>query len=219
MLCFLHKKYKLSSDGKVAILGKVVQCVLLCTLIKNNIKFSSYIRKFRMERLQSHLWGSFRIYEEMRIYLTIMYLRRQLVVYDFATAPFWLSLYIYEENLIFFFISVRVHYSTYGMEFMQFQKSGRCHLSILSLHLSVKDKCGGERAVMLLVLPSILRTAAKCFKVGNSFTDTFLNVLPSNVKSTLIQDRLLSFSYKRSQKNRIYSLFKQNPLSNQNVLF
>ncbi len=31
---------------------------------------------------------------------------------------------------------------------------------------------------MLLVLPSILRTAAKCFKVGNPFTDAFLNVLP-----------------------------------------
>ncbi len=34
------------------------------------------------------------------------YMRRPLVIYDFATAPFWISLYIYEENLIFFFINV-----------------------------------------------------------------------------------------------------------------
>ncbi len=44
-------------------------------------------------------------------------------------------------------------------------------------------------------------------------------VLRSNVKPTFFQDRLLSFSYKRSQKKRIYSFFKQNSLSNQNVLF
>jgi hypothetical protein len=43
-------------------------------------------------------------YEEMRKYLP--YMRRQLVIYDFATAPFKISLYIYEENLIFFFIRV-----------------------------------------------------------------------------------------------------------------
>ncbi len=29
---------------------------LLCTLIKKKIKFSSYIRKFRRDRLQSHIW-------------------------------------------------------------------------------------------------------------------------------------------------------------------
>ncbi len=34
------------------------------------------------------------------------YLRRPFLKYDFATAPFWISLYVYEENLIFFFISV-----------------------------------------------------------------------------------------------------------------
>ncbi len=39
----------------------------------------------------------FLIYEEMRKYL---------VMYDFATAPSWISSYIYEENLVFFFISV-----------------------------------------------------------------------------------------------------------------
>ncbi len=42
-------------------------------LIKKKIKFSSYIRKVRMEQLQSHIsWNkSVLIYEEMRKYLTI----------------------------------------------------------------------------------------------------------------------------------------------------
>jgi hypothetical protein len=43
---------------------------LYCTLIKKKIKFSSYIRKFRMEQLQSHMKG-FLIYEKMFKYLTI----------------------------------------------------------------------------------------------------------------------------------------------------
>ncbi len=43
-------------------------------LIKKKIRFSSYIRNFRMEQLQSHIWGlrqGFLIYEEMGKYLTI----------------------------------------------------------------------------------------------------------------------------------------------------
>jgi hypothetical protein len=44
------------------------------------------IRKFRWERLQSDTRKGFLIYEEMRKFLTIM--RRPLVMYDFATAPF-----------------------------------------------------------------------------------------------------------------------------------
>jgi hypothetical protein len=40
-------------------------------LIKNKIKFSSYIGKFRMEHLQSHMRGRALIYEEMRKYLII----------------------------------------------------------------------------------------------------------------------------------------------------
>jgi hypothetical protein len=44
-------------------------------------------------------------------------------------------------------------------------------------------------------------------------------VCTSDVKQTFFQDRLLSFSYKRPQKNRIYSFLKQNSLSEQNNLF
>ncbi len=38
-------------------------------LIKKKTKFSSCIRKFRWDRLQSHIWKGFLIYEEMRKYL------------------------------------------------------------------------------------------------------------------------------------------------------
>ncbi len=65
------------------------------TLIKKITKFSSYIMKFRMEQLQSHA--------QMRKYFTI---------YEEADSHIWgcnrsiLNFLIYEENLIFFFISV-----------------------------------------------------------------------------------------------------------------
>jgi hypothetical protein len=41
----------------------------------------------------------FLIYEKMRKYLV----RTRLVIYDFATALFWVSLQIYEENFVFLF--------------------------------------------------------------------------------------------------------------------
>ncbi len=37
----------------------------------------------------------FLIYEEMHKYFPIQYMRRPLVIYDFATAPFWISWYIW----------------------------------------------------------------------------------------------------------------------------
>jgi hypothetical protein len=40
-------------------------------LIKKKSKFSSYIRKFRVEQLQSHKRKGFLIYEEMRKYFPI----------------------------------------------------------------------------------------------------------------------------------------------------
>jgi hypothetical protein len=57
---------------------------LKLALIKKKIKFSSYIRKFRIE--QSYMRKGFLIYEEMANILP--YMRRSLVIYDFATAPF-----------------------------------------------------------------------------------------------------------------------------------
>ncbi len=40
-------------------------------LVEKKIKFSPYIRKFRVEQLQSHMTKSFLIYEEMRKYFPI----------------------------------------------------------------------------------------------------------------------------------------------------
>jgi hypothetical protein len=60
-----------------------------CTLIKKKIKFSSYIRKIQSGAVaKSYMRKAFLIYEEMRKYFTIQYVRRPLVIYDFATAPF-----------------------------------------------------------------------------------------------------------------------------------
>jgi hypothetical protein len=58
-------------------------------LIKKKIKFSSYIRKFRVGQLrpQSAKKG-FLIYEEMRKYFPMYCIRRTLFIDDFATAPF-----------------------------------------------------------------------------------------------------------------------------------
>ncbi len=63
------------------------------TLIKKKIKFSSNIRKFRMEQLQSHIWLTASSY--MGKYLRISsYIRSPFLIYDSATAPLWISLYM-----------------------------------------------------------------------------------------------------------------------------
>ncbi len=77
---------------------------LLATLIKKKIKVFSYIRKFRVDQLQNHIYmrKGFPIYEEMRKYFPI---------YEEAVSDILLcncstlNFLIYEENLIFFFIS------------------------------------------------------------------------------------------------------------------
>jgi len=57
-----------------------------------------------MVQLQSHIWLTASSY--MGKYLRISsYFRKPFLTYDLAAAPLWIFL-IYEENLIFFFISV-----------------------------------------------------------------------------------------------------------------
>jgi hypothetical protein len=51
---------------------------------------------------KSYMRKGFLIYEEMRKYFVIIYIRRPLVIYDFATAPL-LDFLIDEENFVFFF--------------------------------------------------------------------------------------------------------------------
>ncbi len=74
------------------------------TLIKKKIKFSSYIRKLGMEQLQSHIWLTASSY--MGKYLRISScIRKPFLIYDFATAHLWISLY---TRKIFFFYQCRM---------------------------------------------------------------------------------------------------------------
>ncbi len=77
------------------------------------IKFSSYIRKVRVEQLQSHIWllkASSYMGKSLRI---------SSYTYEEALPHIWLcncstlNILIYEENLIFFFFSV--HYYGHGL--------------------------------------------------------------------------------------------------------
>ncbi len=89
-----------------------VQCIHT-TLIKNIIKFSSYMRKFRMEQLQSHIWLTASSYMScMGKYLRISsYIRKPFLIYDFATIPLWISLYSIWRKFDFLFLSVYPLYS------------------------------------------------------------------------------------------------------------
>jgi len=72
----------------------------LCLHWKKEDQIFVYIRKFRMEQLQSHT-----VYEEeyMRKCTNIWsYMRRPLVIYNFATDPFWISLYLRKIWVSFF---------------------------------------------------------------------------------------------------------------------
>jgi hypothetical protein len=85
------------------------------TLIKKIIKFSSYIRKFRVEQLQSHIWLTASSY--IGKYLPISsYIRKHFLIYDFATAPLWISLYMRKIWFSFLsvYISLSVQYRSWG---------------------------------------------------------------------------------------------------------
>ncbi len=84
----------------------------LHTLIKKKRKLSSYIRKFKVEQLQSHIWGRASSYMR-KCAIISPYLRRPLVIYDFATAPLWISLYM--RKFLFSFLSV--HGLTWSLQY------------------------------------------------------------------------------------------------------
>ncbi len=74
------------------------------TLIKRKIKFSTHIRKFRRERLQSHLWLMASSYKTK--YLRIFsYIRKPFLILWLRNRSY-LNFLKYEENFLFFFISV-----------------------------------------------------------------------------------------------------------------
>jgi hypothetical protein len=60
---------------------------LCATLIKKKIKFSSYIRKFRVEQLQSHMTNGLLTSYMVKYLLISSYIRKPFLIYDFATAP------------------------------------------------------------------------------------------------------------------------------------
>ncbi len=71
---------------------------------KKKIKFSLYMMKFIMEQLQSHIWLTASSY--MVKYLRISsFIRKPFFIYDFATAPFWISLYM--RKIFFSLLSVQ----------------------------------------------------------------------------------------------------------------
>ncbi len=78
---------------------------LSCTVKKREIKFSSYIRKFGRDRLQSHIWltASPYIVKYLRI---SSYIRKPFLIYDFATDPIWISIYCRWGKFSFLFVSV-----------------------------------------------------------------------------------------------------------------
>ena len=84
-------------------------------LIKKKIKFSSYIKKLRVEHCSCKV-----IYEKMHKYFSIYEVRRLLVIYDFATAP------LCEENLFFFFYQCVRNIETFHEE----KKKVTCQLRL-----------------------------------------------------------------------------------------
>ncbi len=72
---------------------------------KKEIKFSPYIRIFRMEQLQSHIWLTASSYIWGNMYLRIpSYSRKPFLICDFAAAALWISLYL--RKIRFSFLSV-----------------------------------------------------------------------------------------------------------------
>ncbi len=99
-------KYSAQPQLKYKLGKQMTESVYSTALIKKKIEFSSYIRKFRKERLQSHIWGRAsysNIWGNMRKYLVIF---EEAVGHICLCNRSRLNSLIYEENWIFFFLSV-----------------------------------------------------------------------------------------------------------------
>jgi hypothetical protein len=76
---------------RCSVCGYASSYIPYCTLIKKKIKFSSYIRKFRVEQMQSRIWLTASSY--MVKYLRISSnIRKPFLIYDFAPDPIIISL-------------------------------------------------------------------------------------------------------------------------------
>jgi hypothetical protein len=109
---------------------------------KENKIFLRYsIRKSRRERLQSHIWLTASSY--MSIFLHISsYIRKRFLIYDFATDPIWISLYMKKFYILFYQcreVGTKVRASLLRI--------------IICMALCLYPlKCGWERAVLYTVL-------------------------------------------------------------------
>ncbi len=103
---------------------------------KKKRKFSSYIRKFKMEQLQSHIWltdSSILIYGEIFAHFLIYSIRKPFLIYDFATAPLWIFLYT-RPKFIFFFISVYLFFSSFQPDYLTDWRQGPRPISFWSVY-------------------------------------------------------------------------------------
>ncbi len=91
------------SPDRCKIFGLFCKYPSKCTLIKKFNKICLIYKEIQNGAVaKSYMTNGLLIY--LVKYLRIFsYIRKPFLIYDFATAPFWISLYIYEENLIFFF--------------------------------------------------------------------------------------------------------------------
>ncbi len=83
------------------------------TLITKKIKFSSYIRNFRMHGAVAKLQSSSCMEKYLRF---SSYIRKHFLIYDFATAPLWNSLYMRKIWFSFLAVSYGKHRITYGQQ-------------------------------------------------------------------------------------------------------
>ncbi len=114
-----------------------------------------------MEELQSHIWLTASSY--MVKYLRISsYFRKPFLIYDFATAPFWISLHM-RKILIFFFISVKTY-----------RCLAACSLFFLSIATVNRLTCrwSSDYKVRVYKLFSIM-TIAKCIMVTPIFISSY----------------------------------------------
>ncbi len=78
--------------------------IYICALVKKKIKFSLIYKEIQsgavansyMRKGLPSIWGNAQIFPH------IVYIRRPLVIYDFATSPFWISLYMRKIWFSFF---------------------------------------------------------------------------------------------------------------------
>ena len=122
------------------------------SLLKKKRKFSSYVRKFRWDRVQqSHIWLIISSY--MTKYLRIFsYIRKPFLIHDFAPDPFCISIYM--RNCLFFINSVCSVYSCICTGIVLFFTTHVCDLchGIFSL---VAEGTKGEVVVPLLLFNSL----------------------------------------------------------------